>query len=487
MFRLNTILYNVSLEAVSGNTDINIAGIQFDSRKVESKDVFVAVRGTNVDGHDFIEQALDKGAVAIVCEQLPDSLRTGITYVAVKNAGFALGIIAANYYQNPSKKLTLIGITGTNGKTTVATLLYRLFAKLGYKSGLISTIQNLVGEQETVATHTTPDAVRLNSLLNDMVISGCTHCFMEVSSHALDQGRVAGLDFSGAIFTNISHDHLDYHQKFDEYIKAKKLLFDMLPAAAFSLVNSDDKRGRVMLQNTRSFKSTYSLKSASEYKAKIISNSLEGLQLTIDGRDVWFKIFGDFNAYNLLAVYGAAMLMGEDPEQVLMILSELEAAPGRLEQVKSELGITALVDYAHTPDALKNVLQTINNFRTGNESLITVVGCGGDRDKDKRPVMASIACNLSDKVIFTSDNPRTEEPMQIIREMQAGVGAGELKKTLILEDREEAIKTACMMADDRDIILVAGKGHEPYQEIKGIKHPFDDREVLGRMLRLMKN
>jgi UDP-N-acetylmuramoyl-L-alanyl-D-glutamate--2,6-diaminopimelate ligase len=480
-------LYNVSLEAVSGNTDINIAGIQFDSRKVESKDVFVAVRGTNVDGHDFIEQALDKGAVAIVCEQLPDSLRTGITYVAVKNAGFALGIIAANYYQNPSKKLTLIGITGTNGKTTVATLLYRLFAKLGYKSGLISTIQNLVGEQETVATHTTPDAVRLNSLLNDMVISGCTHCFMEVSSHALDQGRVAGLDFSGAIFTNISHDHLDYHQKFDEYIKAKKLLFDMLPAAAFSLVNSDDKRGRVMLQNTRSFKSTYSLKSASEYKAKIISNSLEGLQLTVDGRDVWFKIFGDFNAYNLLAVYGAAMLMGEDPEQVLMILSELEAAPGRLEQVKSELGITALVDYAHTPDALKNVLQTINNFRTGNESLITVVGCGGDRDKDKRPVMASIACNLSDKVIFTSDNPRTEEPMQIIREMQAGVGAGELKKTLILEDREEAIKTACMMADDRDIILVAGKGHEPYQEIKGIKHPFDDREVLGRMLRLMKN
>ena len=480
-------MYNVSLKAISGNTDIMVAGIEFDSRNVAPEGLFVAVKGTMVDGHDFIEQALDNGAIAIVCEHLPEELRSGVTYVAVKDAGSALGIIAANFYENPSKKLTLVGITGTNGKTTVATLLYKLFDKLGYKSGLISTIQNLIGEKVIPATHTTPDAIQLNRLMLDMVNEGCTHCFMEVSSHALDQDRVAGLDFSGAIFTNISHDHLDYHQTFDEYIKAKKMLFDMLTASAFSLVNTDDKRGRVMQQNTKSFKSTYSLKSASEYKAKIISNSLDGLQLTIDGRDVWFKIFGDFNAYNLLSVYGAAMLMGEDPEQVLMVLSELDAAPGRLERVKADVGITALVDYAHTPDALKNVLQTIADFRSGNETLITVVGCGGDRDKEKRPMMASIACDYSDKVIFTSDNPRTEEPMQIIREMQAGVGPSEMRKTIALEDREEAIKTACMMADGKDIILVAGKGHEPYQEIMGKKHPFDDREVLSRMLKLMKN
>lgn len=487
MIKLNTILYNVSLEAISGNTDILISGIEFDSREVKKGAVFIAVRGSRVDGHEFIEQALNQGAVAIVCEDLPDEMKTGVSYVEVKNAGFALGIMAANFYGNPSKSLTLIGITGTNGKTTVATLLYKLFAKLGYKSALISTIYNLIDDKIIPATHTTPDAIQLNKLLKEMVETGCTHCFMEVSSHALDQGRVAGLDYSGAIFTNLSHDHLDYHQTFDEYIKAKKLLFDMLPASSFSIVNTDDKRGRVMQQNTKSFKSTYSLKSASEYKARIVSNSLEGLQLMIDGKEVWFRIFGDFNAYNLLAVYGAAMLMGEDAEQVLTILSELDSAPGRLEQVSTDADIIAFVDYAHTPDALKNVLQTILNFRSGNESLITVVGCGGDRDTEKRPVMASIACDFSDKVIFTSDNPRSEDPMEIIKDMQEGVGPSEKRKTLAIEDREEAIKSACMMARANDIILVAGKGHEPYQEIKGVKYPFDDKEVLARMLKTINN
>ena len=487
MMKLNNILYGVSLEAVSGPTDIDIKAIDFDSRNIQNGWLFVAVPGTQVDGHDFITKAIEMGASAIICEVMPEELEDSVTYVQVKESGKALGIMASNYFENPSRELKLIGVTGTNGKTTVATLLYKLFSHLGYKSGLLSTITNIIGEEEISATHTTPDALQLNRLLKSMVDAGCTHCFMEVSSHALDQGRVAGLEFTGGIFTNISHDHLDYHKTFDEYIKAKKLLFDNLPSSAFSLVNTDDKRGRIMLQNTKSQKSTYSLKSASEFKAKIVSNSLEGLELTIDGRDVWFKIFGDFNAYNLLSIYGAACLLGEDPEEVLMALSQLDAAPGRLEQVPSEQDVTALVDYAHTPDALKNVLATINNFRSGNEKLITVVGCGGDRDKDKRPVMAAIACELSDKVILTSDNPRTEPPMNIIKEMMTGVGPSEMRKTLSIEDREEAIKTACMLAEGKDIILVAGKGHEPYQEINGTRHPFDDREVLGRMLRLMKN
>lgn len=487
MKKLNTILYGVSLEAVSGPTDVSVGGLDFDSRKIEKGYVFVAIRGTQADGHDYIQQAIENGARSIVCEVLPIDLTDNITYVQVKDAGQALGIMASNYFDNPSKQLILIGITGTNGKTTVATMLYQLFTKLGYRSGLLSTISNRVGDKEIKATHTTPDAIQLNSLLQDMVKSGCTHCFMEVSSHALVQGRVAGLQFSGAVFTNISHDHLDYHLTFSEYIKAKKLLFDMLPGSAFSLVNTDDKRGRVMQQNTKSQKSSYSLKSASEFKAKILGNSLEGLQLNIDGKEVWFKVFGDFNAYNLLSIYGTALLLGEDPDEVLTAMSELDSAPGRLEQVNTPANITALVDYAHTPDALKNVLETINDFRSGNESVITVVGCGGDRDREKRPVMASIACQLSDKVILTSDNPRNEAPSDIIKEMLTGVGPSDLRKTLTLEDREEAIKTACMLADDNDIILVAGKGHEPYQEIAGVRYPFDDREVLSRMLKLLKN
>lgn len=487
MKKLNTILYGVSLEAVSGPTDVSVGGLDFDSRKIEKGYVFVAIRGTQADGHDYIQQAIENGARSIVCEVLPIDLTDNITYVQVNDAGQALGIMASNYFDNPSKQLILIGITGTNGKTTVATMLYQLFTKLGYRSGLLSTISNRVGDKEIKATHTTPDAIQLNSLLKDMVKSGCTHCFMEVSSHALVQGRVAGLQFNGAVFTNISHDHLDYHLTFSEYIKAKKLLFDMLPSSAFSLVNTDDKRGRVMQQNTKSQKSSYSLKSASEFKAKILGNSLEGLQLNIDGKEVWFKVFGDFNAYNLLSIYGTALLLGEEPDEVLTAMSELDSAPGRLEQVNTAANITALVDYAHTPDALKNVLETINNFRSGNESVITVVGCGGDRDREKRPVMASIACQLSDKVILTSDNPRNETPSDIIKEMLTGVGPSDLRKTLTLEDREEAIKTACMLADDNDIILVAGKGHEPYQEIAGVRYPFDDREVLSRMLKLLKN
>ena len=395
--------------------------------------------------------------------------------------------MAANYYDNPSKKLQLIGVTGTNGKTTVATLLFDLFTQLGYKSGLLSTIENRIGDTVLKATHTTGDALQLNENLIEMIKQGCTHCFMEVSSHALDQKRVAGFQYAGALFTNISHDHLDYHKTFDAYIKAKKILFDNLPKSAFALVNTDDKRGRIMLQNTKATKSTYSLKSASEFKGKIISNSLSGLEMTIDNHSIWFKLFVYFNAYNILSVYGTAILMGEQPEDVLTVLSNINPVPGRMEVVPNQAKITALVDYAHTPDALKNVLETIGGLRTGNETVITVVGCGGDRDKDKRPLMGSIASAMSDKVIFTSDNPRSEDANIIIEEMKQGVGASNKRKVVALVNREEAIKTACLLASPNDIILVAGKGHEDYQEINGKRLPFDDRKVLSEMLHLMEN
>ena len=467
--------------------DIEVRGITFDSRKVAPGFVFVAVSGTLSDGHAFISKAIESGATAIICERLPESINERVTYVTVRSSARALGIMASNYYGNPSEQLKLVGVTGTNGKTTTVTLLYQLFSAIGYNAGMISTVENRIIDTVIPSTHTTPDPVQLNELLKKMITAGCTHAFMEVSSHAVDQERIAGLKFAGALFTNITHDHLDYHKTFENYIKAKKKFFDELTSDAFALVNADDKRGMVMLQNTRAAKHTFGLKKMVDYKARIITNSLDGLELELGGKNVWFKMIGDFNAYNLTGVYGAAVLLGEDSDEALLHLSALTGAPGRFERVLPGSKITAIVDYAHTPDALKNVLETISNFRTGNEQVITVVGCGGNRDKSKRPLMASIACKMSDKVVLTSDNPRDEDPMQIIREMQAGVLPTEARKTLVLADREEAIKTACMMARENDIVLVAGKGHETYQEIKGVKHPFDDRQVMARVLKLLSD
>jgi UDP-N-acetylmuramoyl-L-alanyl-D-glutamate--2,6-diaminopimelate ligase len=484
---LRDILYKVKIIATSGDMNSEVAGVAFDSRKVMPGFLFVAIKGRQSDGHQFIEKAIELGATVIVCEKMPEALSDKATFVNVKYSAKALGIIASNFYDNPSEKLKLVGVTGTNGKTTVATLLFKLFSSLDYKVGLLSTVVNKIVDKDIVATHTTPDPIQINELLIKMLEAGCTHCFMEVSSHAVDQGRIEGLNFTGAIFTNITHDHLDYHHTFESYIRAKKGFFDGLSSDSFAIVNIDDKRGMVMLQNSKAKKQTYGLKKMADFKAKIITNSIEGLELEIGDRNVWFKLIGDFNAYNLLAVYGTACLLGEDPEMTLMKLSSITGAAGRFELVRPGSKFTAIVDYAHTPDALKNVLETIEHFRTGNEQVIAVVGCGGDRDKTKRPLMAAIACKYSNKVIFTSDNPRSEDPLEIIREMQKGVGPSEAKKTLVMPDREEAIKTACMLAKEKDIILVAGKGHETYQEIKGIKHPFDDKEVLDRMLKMFAN
>ncbi len=485
MAALKDILYKVSLKSVSGNMETEVKALAFDSRKVEAGTAFVAVKGTQVDGHEFIGTAIEKGAVAVICEELPEQPNENIAFVQVQDSSKALGFMASNFFGNPSDKLKLVGVTGTNGKTTCVTLLFQLFRALGYNTGLLSTVENKINEVVLQATHTTPDAITLNETLAQMVAKGCTHCFMESSSHAIVQNRIAGLKYVGAVFTNLSHEHLDYHKTFDEYIKAKKLLFDGLPSTAFALVNADDKRGAVMLQNTKAEKHKYALKSMAAFKAKILSNTLQGLELDIDGKNVWFKLIGDFNAYNLLAVYGAAVLLGEDENTVLEQLSNVNTAPGRFEQVITNTGITAIVDYAHTPDALENVLATIKVFRTGNEQVITVVGCGGNRDKEKRPLMAKIACDFSDKVILTSDNPRHEVPGDILKDMQAGVSPSNFKKTLTIEDRREAIKAASSIAEPNDIILVAGKGHETYQEIKGVRSDFDDREVLSEMLNLI--
>jgi len=484
---LKDILYNVNLKTVSGDMNSVISSVSFDSRESKSGSLFVAVAGTQVNGHDYIDKALDNGATAIVCEKLPKKFRPDITYVEATDSSRALGIVASNFYENPSKKLKLVAITGTNGKTTTATLLYNLFRSLGYNTGLLSTVNNYINEKVIPASHTTPDAISLNELLALMVKDGCTHAFMEVSSHSIDQNRVAGIHFAGAIFTNITHDHLDYHVTFDNYITAKKKLFDNLPSSAFALVNHDDKRGQIMLQNTKAHKFTYGLKFHSDFKARIVTNSLEGLELEIDEKDAWFKLIGKFNAYNILATYAAGVLLDEEKDDLLTTLSAANTAPGRFEQVSVGSGVIAIVDYAHTPDALDNVLQTIHSFRTRNERLITVVGCGGNRDKDKRPVMGSIAVKWSDKVIFTNDNPRNEDPDEIIKDMEAGVSKAYAKKTLVINDRREAIKTACALAQENDIILVAGKGHEDYQDIKGVKHHFDDREVLREMLELFKS
>lgn len=483
--QLQELLYGIAITNLIGTTNREIRELVFDSRQVGEGDVFFAIRGTLSDGHNYIPSTVENGAAVIICEQTPQDVKSSVTYVTVADSSVALGIMAANFYGNPASKLQLIGITGTNGKTTIATLLFKLFRGLGYKSGLISTVQNHINEEIIPATHTTPNPVALNKLLKDMVDAGCSYCFMEVSSHAVVQHRIAGLNFSGGVFSNITHDHLDFHLTFDNYLKAKKEFFDALPKSAFALTNVDDRNGMVMLQNTKASKKTYALKQLADYKAKIIENSFRGLHLDVNGADVFFKLVGSFNAYNLLAVYGTALLLEQDPLDVLTILSNLDGAEGRFDFILSPQKIIGIVDYAHTPDAVQNVLSTIQNIRKGNEQVITVIGCGGDRDKTKRPVMAQVACDWSDKVILTSDNPRTEDPQTIVNDMVEGVSPTNKRKTLVILDRKEAIKTACHLANPGDIILLAGKGHEKYQEINGVRSHFDDKEILTEQFNLI--
>jgi UDP-N-acetylmuramoyl-L-alanyl-D-glutamate--2,6-diaminopimelate ligase len=477
---LRDILYGVSMVSVHGRTDIHVANIIADSRKVDLEDVFVAIKGELSDGHQYIKKAIELGASAIVCEELPQQLDAAVTYVQVKNARTAIAIMATNFYDHPSKNVKLVGITGTNGKTTTATMLYRLFTELGYPCGLISTIENKIGKTILPSTHTTPDPVSINALLHDMVVAGCEYVFMEVSSHAIHQHRIKGLHFEGGVFTNITRDHLDYHKDFKEYINVKKAFFDDLPKSAFALVNVDDKNGEVMLQNTKAKKKTFAIKTMADYKVKILENTFAGLVLEVNGIELFSRMVGKFNAYNILTVYAVADLLGQDMGEVLTALSTLSGAEGRFEYIiSSKDGIIGIVDYAHTPDALQNVLQTIQEIRTGTESVITLVGCGGDRDKGKRPIMATIAAEFSDKVILTSDNPRSEIPAQIIQEMKAGVPPHLTKKLMVVEDRKEAIRVACSLANSKDILMLAGKGHEKYQEINGKRFPFDDKQILA--------
>jgi UDP-N-acetylmuramoyl-L-alanyl-D-glutamate--2,6-diaminopimelate ligase len=479
---LRDVLYKVAIRSVAGSTDTEVKDIQIDSRKVKPGGLFIAVKGSGTDGHQFIDKAIENGAAIIVCEVLPASVKDNVEYVQVENSAAAAGYIAHNFFGHPTEKLKLVGVTGTNGKTTIATLLYKLFTALGYTCGLVSTVQNVIGNKVLEATHTTPDSVSLNQLLGQMVEEGCTHAFMEVSSHAVHQHRIAGLQFTGGLFSNITHDHLDYHKTFDEYIRVKKSFFDSLPSTAFALSNVDDKRGTVMLQNTNARKYLYSLKTVADYKGKIIENNLSGLVMNMNDQEVHFRLIGEFNAYNLLAVFGAAMCMKEDKHEVLRCLSVLTGAEGRFDYIISPKDkIIAIVDYAHTPDALLNVLATIKKLKKGFEQVITVVGCGGDRDKTKRPVMAEVAVEYSDKVLFTSDNPRSEDPAQIIKDMEQGLPTAARRKYISIVDRREAIKTAISLAKPEDIILVAGKGHEKYQDIKGVKHHFDDKEELVRL------
>ncbi len=483
---LRDLLYKVAIRSVSGSTETEISAVAIDSRLVEKGSLFIAVRGAANDGHQFIGNAITNGAAAIVCEALPEVMQEDVTYVQVENAAEAAGIIAHHFYGDPSQVLKIVGVTGTNGKTTIATLLYKLFTALGYSCGLLSTVENRIGDRVLPATHTTPDAIRLNALLKQMAAAGCTHAFMEVSSHAIHQHRVAGLEFAGGIFSNITHDHLDYHKTFDEYIRVKKAFFDGLPSGSFAISNADDKRGSVMLQNTAARKYFYSLKTLADFKGKILENSLSGLVMNVDDREVHFRLIGEFNAYNLLAVYGAVVAMGEDRQEVLRHLSMLDGAEGRFDyRVSAKEKVIAIVDYAHTPDALLNVLATIKKLKKANEAVITVVGCGGDRDRTKRPVMATAACEHSDRAIFTSDNPRSEDPLQIIRDMEEGLPASYKRKYVAVADRKEAIKLAISMAKPGDIVLVAGKGHEKYQEIKGERQHFDDQEIVQEMFALL--
>ncbi len=486
MKNLKDILYKVSVNAVFGDTNKEVNEIVFDSRKIVQNDVFVAQKGVQVDGHLYIDKAISLGATSIVCEEVPEDRKTGVTYVEVQDSNVALAVLASNYYDNPSSKIQLIGVTGTNGKTTITTLLYQLFTSLGYTVGLLSTVKVMVGDKEYKATHTTPDSLTINKYLDEMIEAGVEYCFMEVSSHGIHQKRTEGLQFEGGVFTNLSHDHLDYHETFAEYRDVKKSFFDGLPKSAFSLVNEDDKNGKVMLQNTKAKKYFYALKTLADYKAKILEKGFSGTLVTVNGVEVWTKLIGEFNIYNLLAIYGVAEMLGLEKMEILTGISQLESVSGRFQYIVSEENVIAIVDYAHTPDALKNVLETVNDIRTGNEEVITVVGCGGDRDKTKRPKMAHIASQLSSQAIFTSDNPRSEEAQVIIDEMEAGVSAENFRKTLSVVDRKQAIKTACKFAKAGDIILIAGKGHENYQEIKGEKTHFDDLEEVTNCFNQLK-
>ncbi len=486
MLNLKDILYKVAVEKVVGSTHISIDNIQFDSRKVSQNTLFIAQKGLHFDGHQFISQTIEAGAVAIICEDIPKKKEVHITYVQVINSNEALAIIAANFYGNPSEKLQLVGVTGTNGKTTIATLLYRLFKKANHKVGLLSTIKIKLDDQEFPATHTTPDSITINKVLHELVEIGAEYCFMEVSSHGIHQKRTSGLHFTGGIFTNLTHDHLDYHETFAAYRDVKKSFFDQLPKTAFALVNVDDKNGLVLLQNTAAKKYTYALKTVADYKVKIVENQFDGLHLQINNQEIYTRLIGTFNAYNLVAIYAAADLLGLDTLENLRIISELTNVDGRFQHAISNGGINIIVDYAHTPDALKNVLETVNIIRNNNEQLITVVGCGGDRDKTKRPKMGHIASALSNQVIITSDNPRTEDPDQIIREVEAGVSAENEKKTISITDRKQAIKTACKLANKEDIILIAGKGHETYQIIGTVKSDFDDFKIANQILTELK-
>lgn len=486
MAELKDILYKVTINAVVGSTSVNVNAIHFDSRQVKKGDVFVAIKGTMVDGHDYIDKAVSLGALAVVCEVLPSEIHNGITYIEVENTSSALAYMASNYYENPSGNLRLVGVTGTNGKTTVTTLLYQLFKNAGYKVGLLSTVKIMVDTKEYKATHTTPDSLTINKYLKLMNDVGVEFCFMEVSSHGIHQKRTEGLQFEGGVFTNLSHDHLDYHASFAEYRDVKKSFFDHLPKQAFALVNIDDRNGLVMLQNTKAKKNTYALKTYADYKVQVLENEFSGLLLKLNESELWTRLIGNFNAYNVAAIYGTAELLGLEKVEILRLISELESVSGRFQYLISDEKITAIVDYAHTPDALKNVLETINSIRTQNEDLITVVGCGGDRDKAKRPKMGHIASALSNKVIFTSDNPRSETPEAIIEDIEKGVEPQNFKKIVSISDRKQAIKTACQMASSKDIILIAGKGHETYQEIKGERFDFDDYQIVQECLKQLQ-
>jgi UDP-N-acetylmuramoyl-L-alanyl-D-glutamate--2,6-diaminopimelate ligase len=480
---LKNLLYKVTIESIIGDTDRPVAALQFDSRNVGKNDVFIAIKGSVSDGHEFISKAISQGVAVVVCNKLPIELVGTVTYVVVLNSSKAMAIMASNYYENPSENLKLIGVTGTNGKTTIATLLYELFKNTGYKVGLISTLKIMVGSKQYPTTHTTPDSLVINNYLNQMNLEGIDFCFMEVSSHGIHQFRTEGLNFAGGVFTNLSHDHLDYHETFSEYRDIKKSFFDRLPSTAFALVNGDDKNGSVMLQNSKAKQYTYALKSYADFKAQILESQLRGLLLKVNENELWVKLIGNFNAYNITAIYGVAELLGLKTTDTLRLISALDNVNGRFEYFISDTNITTIIDYAHTPDALKNVLETINSIRTKNETLITVVGCGGDRDKAKRPKMAHIASTLSTKVIFTSDNPRTEDPEKIIIEMEVGVEAQNFKKTMSISNRKQAIKTACQLAEPNDIILVAGKGHETYQDIAGVQVKFNDYEITEEFLK----
>jgi UDP-N-acetylmuramoyl-L-alanyl-D-glutamate--2,6-diaminopimelate ligase len=483
---LSDILYKVNIRSVAGSTNVEINDVQIDSRKIKPGALFIAVKGGAADGHQFIEKAIESGAIAVVCEEMPSEKKEDVVYVQAENSAAAAAYMAHNFFGRPSEKMKVVGVTGTNGKTTIATLLYKLFTVLGYKCGLLSTVENHIGDKIVPATHTTPDAISLNALLKQMADEDCTHVFMESSSHAIQQHRITGLQFAGGIFSNITHDHLDYHKTFDEYIRVKKSFFDSLPSSAFAISNADDKRGTVMLQNTNAKKYYYSLKTVADFKGKILDNSLSGLMMIVNDVEVHFRLIGEFNAYNILAVYAAAICLGEERQEVLRCLSLLTGAEGRFDYMLSPNDkVIAIVDYAHTPDALLNVLATIKKLKKGFEQIITVVGCGGDRDKTKRPVMAEVACEHSDKAIFTSDNPRSEDPAQIIKDMETGLSPASQRKYISIVDRKEAIKTAISLAKPEDIILIAGKGHEKYQEIKGVKNHFDDKEIVKEMFELL--